>query len=76
MVLAHWLLVDAWSEDEMIELDPFKSVLIPSGDHSYRTGTIREAKVVWNPKAKRYFEYFGDEHLGECEEVVTRYVVE
>lgn len=51
-------------------------VLVLDDDHSYREASIVEKKVVFDTEYKQYFEYFGDEYLGNKEVVVTKLVVE
>lgn len=45
-------------------------VLIPTTDHSYREAVVIKTKVVYNKKYREYYEYHGDEYLGEGDEVV------
>ena len=51
-------------------------VLVPGNDHSYRVAQIRTAKATWNPAAREWFEYVGDEYLEDGEIVVEVSVVD
>jgi hypothetical protein len=46
-----------------------QTVLVQAEDHSYRLVTIRKIKVTWNSHDRTYYEYAGDEYLGEGDEV-------
>ena len=45
-------------------------ILTPAGDHGYREVLVEYRKCVWNKRTREWFEYFGDEYLGEDEEVL------
>jgi hypothetical protein len=49
-------------------------ILVEGRDHSYEEYNIVEMKVVRNRKTGDYYEYVGDDHLEEWEEVVLRHV--
>ena len=44
-------------------------VLINSSDHCFYIGHIREQKAVYNHHDKSWYEYAGDDYLGEGDEV-------
>lgn len=46
-------------------------VLIGSGDHCFYVGMIREQKAVYNHYDKSWYEYAGEDYLGEGDEVFT-----
>lgn len=51
-------------------------VLIPTTDHSYIEAVVIKTKVVYNKKYREYYEYHGDEYLGEDEQVLEMDVAE
>lgn len=51
-------------------------VLIPSDDHSYRVGSVKKMKVVYNNRYLSYSEYAGDEYLEDGDVVVEMDVAE
>ena len=44
-------------------------VLINSRDHCFYIGSVQEQKAVYNHLDKSWYEYAGDDYLGEGDEV-------
>ena len=49
-------------------------VLIKSSDHCFYVGSVQEEEVVYNHNDKSWYEYAGDDYLGDGDEVVTAMV--